>query len=275
MTGLFVQLSTLPPDPYLTDLIFHIRTRHPEIRDLAFTDVQPWDLGRLPDLAGFNVYVGAPPVPWYGPRPDTPTNLQQWMHHIAGVAGMLTPSYRWDQIYADQALAATHGWKVYVGSEVGIEVLGDHPAVRAGWEAYLIELHRRINRPTLWSPYAWDLWSSVSATRRTKVKAAMKTLVTNVKNYSQTAGLTRLDLQDGRGAQPSEPETDALNWYNLIKDCGAEVKINMELFASDLTPAPLEEIDRRRAFYATHNAPIGCCWEARDWLVPLHSNHPH
>lgn len=281
MTGLFVQLSTTPPGPYLQDLINHIRTRHPEIREAAFTDCQPWDLNRLDniDLSGLTVYVGAPPVPWWGPRPDTPLGLQPWMVPVAGAAGMLTPSYRWDQILVDEALAQqsiSRGWKIYVGSEIGIDALGDHPQLRQGWEAYLIELCRRLKGiRILWSPYAWDAWSTVTNVRRGRIQTAMRVLVDNVRNFSQTPGLGRIDLQDGRGAQPLEPETDAFNWYRLIKNCGSEVRINMELFASDLTPLPLEQIRTRRTFYAANSVPLGCSWEARYWLAPLYANHDH
>lgn len=281
MTGLFAQLSTLPPGSYLQELISHIRTRHPEISEVVFSDCQPWDLARLTvlDLAGLEVYVGAPPVPWYGPRPDTPTGLQPWMMPVAGAAGMLTGSYRWDQIHLDETLARTHGWNVYIGSEIGIDAIGDHPTLRQGWEAYLIEACHRLHslRPmsVLWSPYAWDAWSTVSTTRRTKIAAAAKTLIANTRTYSKTPGVGIVDLQDGRGAQPQEPETDAVNWFRLIKDCGAEVRINMELFTPNLTPLPLEEVHRRRQFYDTNGVPVGASWEARYWLVPLYSNHNH
>jgi hypothetical protein len=281
MTGLFIQLSTTPPGSYLQDLVAHVRLLHPELTDLAFADCQPWDIARLDplNLAGLNVYVGAPHIPWFGPRPDTPSGLQAWMLPVAGAAGMLTPSYRWGQIFADEALAqqtTARGWNVYIGSEVGIDALGDHPNLRAAWEAYLIEICKRVPGPKfLWSPYAWDAWATVSAFRRTRVQAAVKALVANVKVYSQTPGIGRIDLQDGRGAQPQEPASDATNWYRLIKDSGTTVKINMELFTPGLDPLPIDVMRARRSYYATQGVPVGCSWEARYWLVPLYANHNH
>jgi hypothetical protein len=281
MIGLFVQLSTTPPGPYLQDLISHIRSRHPELTDLAFADCQSWDLARLDalDLTGLTVYVGAPPIAWFGPRPDTPTGLQSWMLPVAGAAGMLTPSYRWDQIITDEVLAsqtAIRGWNVSIGSEIGIDALGDHPTIRAAWEAYLIELCRRVNGPRfLWSPYAWDAWATVSTSRRTRIQSAVKALVANIKIYSQTPGLTVIDLQDGRGAQPQEPASDATNWYRLIKDNGVPVRVNMELFTPELQPLPIDVMRNRLAYYAAQGVPLGCSWEARYWLAPLYANHDH
>ena len=270
MTGLFIQMST-SSCAVVAESVAHIRRHHPEIIELAFSDVQTWDIPCIEalDLDGLKVWVGAPPVPWYGPRWDTPTDLQPWMTPIAGVAGMLTPSYRWDQIFADEHLAAlirSRGWLPYIGSEVGVDALGDHVRLRQGWEAYLIETSRRLRAAEmLWSPYAWDLWSTVSATRRKNIAKAMSTLVGNVKLYSGTNGVTTIDLQDGRGAQPSEPETDAVNWYNLIKPCGAQVRVNMEWFTSDLQPQPIGEMLRRELFYHLNSVERGCDWERRYW----------
>lgn len=268
MQGLFIQLSTLPPN-YLPLLLSHL-SLHPEITELAFSDGQSWNIPTV----NRTCWLGSTWVPWQGPRPDTPSDLQPWMVQIAGVAGMQTPSYRWDQINLDLQLAQSlpQGWNWYVGQEVGIDALGDHPKLREGWEAYLIELCRRLHalRPgikVLWSPYAWDAWASVSIPRRAKIAAALKTLVNNVRYYSNTPGLTRIDLQDGRGVQ-IEPASDAVNWWNLIKGCGTEVKINAELFAQGLTPLPAEELDARLNFYKAQGVPVGCCWEARYWLLP-------
>ena len=286
MKGLFVQVSSLPTPNYLTELVTHIIQRHPEIREIVLSDVS---FSHVPSLLQLQplismtfdkMYVGAPPFPWYGPRPDTPTDLQGWMLPVGGAAGMLTPSYRWDSIYADEAIAAAlipQGWEWYIGSEIGIDALGDHPRIRQGWEAYLIELCRRLYAygatDVLWSPYAWDAWATVSTYRRGRVAVAMKTLVGNIKTYSGTLGVTGIDLQDSRGAQPQEPATDAVNWYRLIKGCGATVRINMELFTPYLTPEDKEVIAHRAAYYREEDVPVGCCWEARYWLVPMFANH--
>lgn len=275
MSGLFAQVSTLPPE-YLTHLAAHLQL-HPEIRQLALTDVRPWDWPAI-DGTGLHretetVFVGAPNVAWYGPRSDTPTDLQPWMIPVAGAAGMLTPSYRWDQIAADiecLRFASPRDCNLYVGQEVGIDALGDHPRLRQAWEAYLVELCRQAYAvipwvEILWSPYAWDLWSAVSPYRRGRVAAAVRTLISNVKTYSGTSGVTIVDLQDSRGAQPAEPETDAVNWYRLIKGCGAEVRINAEWFTADLQPQDKEVMAARLAYYAAQGVPVGCCWEARYW----------
>lgn len=281
MKGLFVQLSTTPPGSYLADLIQHLRVQHPEIRELAFSDVQPWAytwLDHLPLYPEFKVWVGAPPVPWYGPRPDTPPNLQPWMLPVAGAAGMLTPSYRWDQIHTDMALWAytrERGWNMYIGSEIGIDAIGDHPTLRQGWEAYLIEVIRQSSTSPLWSPYAWDAWATVSEYRRSRIRSALATMIRNIGYFTPRLNLASIDLQDGRGAQPTEPESDAVNWYRLVKDCGVQVRVNMELFAPDLTPLPIDVARQRRAYYSLMNVPLGCSWEARYWLAPLYANHDH
>lgn len=277
MTGLFVQLSTLPPN-YLPLLIQHLE-QHPEITELAFTDAQSWNIPN-PLPGGFVRvnYVGSPPVPWWGPRADTPTDLQEWMRYIPGVGGMLTPSYRWDQLTVDTYLMDTlppyAHW--YIGQEVGIDALGDHPRLRAAWEAYLIELCKRWyarfpNRYMLWSPYAWETWDSMSIARRNKIKDAFKILNQNVRYYSSTPGITHVDLQDGRGAQPAEPATDAVNWYNLIKGTTLgsvpKVRINAEFFSEGLMPLPKRVLDARLAYYAAADVPVGVCWEARYWLL--------
>lgn len=272
MTGLFVQLSTLPPN-YLPLLIQHLE-QHPEITELAFTDAQPWNIPNpLPSNNVRTNYVGSSPVPWWGPRWDTPTDLQPWMQYVPGVGGMLTPSYRWDQIGADTALMDVlppySHW--YIGQEVGIDALGDHPRLREAWEAYLIEICKRwyLRYPTrtvLWSPYAWDSWASVSVFRRTQISKAITTLRNNVKTYSGTPGITFLDLQDGRGAQPQEPASDAVFWYNLIRASG-KVRINAEFFGEGLKPLPKSELDSRLAYYKLAGVPVGVCWEARYWLL--------
>ena len=265
MSGFFV--SDLEPSTHT--IINHIDRRHPEVKELAFTDV---GYG-VPVVPGrFKKWAGAPWVRWSGPRWDTPTDLQSWMLPIAGVAGMLTPSYRWDQIIADENLARLllpRGFDFYISQEVGIDALGDHPRLAKAWEAYLVELCRRlytINQDisVLWSPYAWDLWDSVSKARRDKIKAAVSLLLTNVRNYSKTPGITTLDLQDGRGAQPNEPETDAVNWYDLIaRDPSVRFRINMEYFTPQLAAQPPEEMERRAKFYEERSVPIGCGWALR------------
>lgn len=270
MTGLFVQLSTLPPN-YLPLLLTHLNL-HPEMSEIAFTDAQPWNIPN-PLPSGKIIYVGSPWVPWWGPRADTPTDLQPWMLYVPGVGGMFTPSYRWDQLAVDQALfdflPPNTNW--YIGQEVGIDALGDHPRLREAWEAYLIEFCKRFyarfpTRQILWSPYAWDAWSTVSIYRRTQIASAMTTLRNNVKLYSKTPGITTIDLQDGRGAQPSEPASDAVYWYNLIRASG-KVRINAEFFTTGLTPLPKATLDARLAYYAAQGVPVGCCWEARYWLL--------
>ena len=284
MRGLFVPMRHIQPG-YLGQLVEHIDRHHPELTELALTDVTPWDWetiravtdGQLPTY-----YVGATEAPWFGPRADSPP-LQPWMHLIAGVAGMMTPSYRWQQIEIDTqawATAAGNGMDFYVRQEVGIDALGDHPALRAAWEAYLVELARRAaqwrSRPLiLWSPYAWDLWGTPAgaawSARRLRIQSAMSTLVANVRQYSglgQNLNLV-IDLQDGRGAQPAEPATDAANWYNLIKGCGANlVRVNAEWFKGDLTPQDPDVMADRLAMYQQLSIPVGVCWDATKWLLP-------
>ena len=285
--GLFASVATLPPG-YLRLLRRHIATHDPEVSELALTDIRPWD---WPDIdasgSGLEVvprtlYAGALEYPWLGPRADTPTDLQAWMVPVAGVGGMLTPSYRWDQIALDIEVwreAHRRGMAYYVRQEVGIDALGDHPRLRAAWEAYLVELVRRAltwdDHPTvLWSPYAWDLWGtppSIWSQRRGRIQAAISTLVRLVKHYSGAGNRLTLiiDLQDGRGAQPHEPALEALRWVNLIKDCGASaVRINAEWFQPDLTPQPAEVMRARLEEYAAGGVAVGCCWEARYWLLP-------
>ena len=266
MSGFFVSDLSLHQE-----IIGHIDRRHPLITELAFTDVG-FGVPIVP--ARFKKWAGAPWVRWAGPRYDTPTDLQSWMLPIAGVAGMLTPSYRWDQIIADTNLAKvilSRGFDFYISQEVGIDALGDHPRLRQAWEAFLVELCRRLYaiRPdveVLWSPYAWDLWSTVSPPRRNMIQAAVGHLLSNVRKYSQTPGITYVDLQDGRGAQPSEPETDAVNWYKLISSNSlAKYRINMEYFTPHFTAQPPEEMERREKFYKSNDVPIGCCWELRYW----------
>lgn len=283
MTGLFVQLSTLPPN-YLPALLDHLKL-HPEIKELAFTDAQPWQIPTgVPST--FKRYLGSTTVPWWGPRFDTPTDLQPWMLPVAGVGGMLTPSYRWDQLNNDMALFSQlpADWNWYIGQEVGVDALGDHPRLREAWEAYLIELCKRLyaQRPhikVLWSPYAWDAWNSVSVARRNKIKAAVDLLFKNVRDYSKTPGIATLDLQDGRGAQPLEPATDAVMWWNLLRALGRETRINAEFFSTGLTPLTRADLDARLAFYKHEGVTVGCCWEARYWLFPpsmvATANHSH
>ena len=244
MSGFFV---TEPMD------FGHIDRRHPEIQELVcFNEVYdvPWRMKK---------YLGARQVQWTGPRWDTPATVQSWMFNIPGVAGIQTPSYV-DQVVANDLatiISLPLDWHFYISLEVGIDVFGDHIAVRDAWKRYLNRLipQAKAFRPDvefLWSPYAWTLWSYVNSTQKTRIKTAMTQIA--------ATGITTIDLQDGRGAQPSEPETDAVNWYNLIKACGSKVRINMEYFTQYYTPQPPEEMFRREAYYASHNVPIGNCW---------------
>lgn len=267
MSGLFV--SDL--EPSTRTIINHIDRRHPEVKELAFTHVS-YGVPTIPSR--FKKWAGAPWVSWSGPRSDTPSDLQSWMLPIAGVAGMMTPSYRWDQIALDEYLGRLllpRGFDFYISQEVGIDALGDHPRLAKAWEAYLVELCRRlyaINQDisVLWSPYAWDLWASVSEARRHKIRVAVSVLLTNVRAYSKTPGITTLDLQDGRGAQPNEPETDAVHWYRLIaRDSNVRFRINMEYFTPHFEAQPPEEMERREKFYEANGVPIGCCWALRYW----------
>lgn len=186
---------------------------------------------------------------------------------------MLTPSYRWDQLRSDLEVARRHlsyGYQFYIAQEVDIVALGDHPKLTAAWEAYMIQACRNIYQVNpesqiLWSPYAWEEWKDVSAFRKARVKEALRILFWNVAVHSKTKGITTLDLQDGRGVQPAEPETDAVNWYNLIKDCGPRVRINMEYFTPTWQPQLPEEMTRRQSYYESKGVPIGNCWALRYW----------
>lgn len=269
MNGFFIAT------PVTEKFLSHLNLRHLEVQELAYTDLAPGQEITMPP-ARVKKYAGARLIPWSGPIGDTPP-LQDWMHPIPGVAGIQTPSYRALQLAADRAIAEIYlriNWHFYIRLEVGIDVLGDHPKVAQAWQQYLIDVCKMVHsiRPgaqILWSPYAWDLWDSVSATRRQKIAASLKTMMTQVKTLSGTPGITYLDLQDGRGAQPNEPETDAVNWYNLIKGCGPTVRINMEYFTykgnNQFVGNGAQEMNRRLAFYRLNNVPIGVCWEISYW----------
>lgn len=280
MRGVFASVSSLPPG-YLRLLRRHIAEHDPELSELVITDVRPWDWPEVDSgISALQTFVGAVEFPWLGPRPDTPP-LQPWMVNVAGVGGMLTPSYRWDQITLDLEawrLAAARGMGFYVRQEVGIDALGDHPTLRAAWEAYLVELVRRalelVPEPRiLWSPYAWDRWgtpASIWSARRNRIQMALSTLVRLVRHYSGAGHRLHLtiDLQDGRGAQPDEPASDAINWWRLIRECGAVVRVNAEWFTQELAPQDPEVMAARLELYEAEGIPVGCCWEARYWLLP-------
>lgn len=288
MKGLFVHLPSSPPD-FLSVLNAHLAHHDPGLRELVITDVRDWDWPTIDasPQAVTTLYIGATEIPWYGPRADTP-RLQPWMTSIAGVAGMLTPSYRWQQIEADTVIwtqAARRGLGFYVRQEVGLDAVGDHPYLKDAWEAYLIEMARRAAGfsfwPTLlWSPYIWEKWDSMTVARRAKLKAALTSIVKNVTAAvadpnnpwvvsSENRALTfTIDIQDGRGAQPDESQVEIVNWYNYLKDCGAKVRVNAELFKPDLTPLDTKTIIARLEYYKSQGVPVGCCWQAGYFLLP-------
>lgn len=259
-----------------------MRSHDPNLGEMVLTDVRSWDWPTIDSVTLHTItYAGATMVPWYGLRWDTPTNLQQWMIPVAGAAGMLTPSYRADQIALDLDVfryAAVRGLNFYVRQEIGIDAIGDHTRIRDAWITYLSDLCREAyklnpNAEVLWSPYAWDAWAIMTSTRKSKAASAMSRIVSQVKSLSGTKGVTIIDIQDGRGAQPTEPQTDAVNWYNLIKNCGAMVRLNAEWFKQNLTPQDKSAMEARLAYYANQNVPVGCCWEARYWLPRIWPNH--
>lgn len=298
MNGLFIQMSSLPPDPWFDKLLDHVALEHPEITELAFTDVSIHQQARLfgqPWLNGnrFKKFVGISNIPWTpDTRADQPNDLQDWMKPIAGVGGMLTPTYRWEQIQFEHAVAISflsykvQEWNWYIGQEVGLDAIGDHTRLKDAWQWYLTELCSRMHkivsgRDILWSPYAWDAWASMSTTRRIRAVVMTRNVLRSAAAVSKTPGVTMLDLQDGRGAQPTEPETDAVNWYNLMLVNGvpAKMRINMEYFKYNpklgYLPQSMEEMERRTNYYAANAVPIGNCWEARYWMAPMYLNHPH
>lgn len=297
MQGIFIQMASLPQDPYLDNLIHHVALRHPEITELVFSDASMHHQQRLfmnPLLNGsrFKKFVGITNVPWTPDiRFDQPV-MQDWMKPIAGVGGMMTPTYRWEQIGNEHSHAISwltykgQDWHWYIGQEVGLDAIGDHPNLKNVWEWYLTEICIRLHklapsRDILWSPYIWEAWGPMSESRRNRTVRITRDMLAIVKRASNTAGVTMLDLQDGRGAQPLEPETDAVNWYKLMIMNGtpAKLRINMEYFKYDETygymPQTLEEMDRRTKYYADNAVPIGNCWETRYWMVPMYYNHPH
>lgn len=291
MRGLFVPL----PEPaitrdYIGQLIDHISTDHPEMREITFWGA---DLRLLAekvvgqDLSHFeSVFVGAQEVPWFGARPDTPKNLQPWMRGISGVEGMQTASYRWDQIAADENLAKAHEWNWYITIEVGLDAIGDHPSLRSAWEAYLVETCRRLysirrTGKVLWSPYVWDGYDKMDTARRLRIRAALGTMTRNIRLYSQSPSISYIDIQDGQGQQPLEPPFEGIAWHKLLanSNAGGGVRINMELFSRNLNYADnfgaLEKvvIRGREETYKINGVPVGNCWAAWHWLIPYYVNH--
>ena len=262
-----------------------------------------------------NVFVGPTQLdlsslPWKS-QPDFPQDLEPWCGDSPYCGGIMTPSWRWDNIeanreaaeiflaytdYAYPGIRANVQW--YVTYEAYFDWLGDNSyseSVHTAYSAYLLEMVRAYNqalqyagepaasssRAVLWSPAYENSYYSHSLGELNQIRDNMRYMFQNVQTMAASEGIARgvdwLDMQDKLGQTECfsiECYSGVKNWYDFLSTVNfdhfsfASLRVNMELFSSNVPTPDLNEHMARENFYEANGIPIGASWELRFWSGP-------
>jgi hypothetical protein len=262
-----------------------------------------------------NVFVGPTQldvgrIPWKT-RPDFPQDLEPWCADSPYCGGILTASWRWDNIRANREAAdlflgfvdlhypgvrANINW--YVTYEAYFDWLGDNTysdSVRTAYSAYLLEMVRVYNqalqyagepaasssRAVLWSPAYESPYFSHSPAELNHIRDNLRYMFDDVQNTAAGEGIGRgvdwLDMQDKLGQTDCfsvECYVGVKHWYDFLASVNspefsfASLRVNMELFSSNLPGPDINEHMARQNFYEANGIPIGASWELRFWSGP-------
>ena len=262
-----------------------------------------------------NVFVGPTQLdvgqlPWKA-RPDFPQNLEPWCADSPYCGGILTNSWRWDNIAANREAAdvflgfvdlhypgvrANLNW--YVTYEAYFDWFGDNTysdSVRTAYSAYLLEMVRAYNqalqyagepaasssRAVLWSPAYESSYFSHSPLELNRIRDNLRYMFHDIQRTATGEGIGRgvdwLDMQDKLGQTECfsvECYVGVKHWYDFLTSVNfpefsfASLRVNMELFSSNLPGPDVNEHMARQDFYEANGIPIGASWELRFWSGP-------
>ena len=262
-----------------------------------------------------NVFVGPTQLdvgqlPWKA-RPDFPQNLEPWCADSPYCGGILTNSWRWDNIAANREAAdvflgfvdlhypgvrANLNW--YVTYEAYFDWFGDNTysdSVRTAYSAYLLEMVRAYNqalryagepaasssRAVLWSPAYESSYFSHSPLELNRIRDNLRYMFHDIQRTAAGEGIGRgvdwLDMQDKLGQTECfsvECYVGVKDWYDFLTSVNfpefsfASLRVNMELFSSNLPGPDFNEHKARQDFYEANGIPIGASWELRFWSGP-------
>jgi len=275
--SLFIQVAWFNPSD-LREQLEHVRQEHKDrtkddyIYNVVLDEIgNPYTLSSnltiiAPYLPGGNrktfdnVFVGSSYIPYQGEGSPY-------------LDGMLSATHRWLNLRVQKDLWARFkrqfpqlNFHFYINHE-GVLDYFDIPAVRAGYEAYLIQSVRDSHdvvpdRAVLWSP---AVWSGVGLTRPEElgVAATFRNVERWAKAYGHYGGVKWLHLQDmmGRGRK-NVTKYDVRQWYNELDRVydWDSLRVNMEMF--NQTP---EEVQAREDWYESQGMAVGASWELRHW----------
>jgi hypothetical protein len=262
-----------------------------------------------------NVFVGPTQLdvgqlPWKA-RPDFPQNLEPWCADSPYCGGILTNSWRWDNIAANREAAdvflgfvdlhypgvrANLNW--YVTYEAYFDWFGNNTysdSVRTAYSAYLLEMVRAYNqalryagepaasssRAVLWSPAYESSYFSHSPLELNRIRDNLRYMFHDIQRTAAGEGIGRgvdwLDMQDKLGQTECfsvECYVGVKDWYDFLTSVNfpefsfASLRVNMELFSSNLPGPDVNEHKARQDFYEANGIPIGASWELRFWSGP-------
>ncbi|MGH8872173.1 MAG: hypothetical protein ACRDWS_09380 [Acidimicrobiia bacterium] len=204
-----------------------------------------------------NVFVGpAQPdlssLPWRS-RPDFPQNLEPWCADSPYCGGILTPSWRWDNVDANRRAAdfflafadiyypgvrANIHW--YVTYEAYFDWLGDNDyseSVRSAYSAYLLEMVRTYHhalidagepaatssRAVLWSPAYENSYYSHSLQELNHIRDNLRYMFQTIETSAAAEGIAQgvdwFDMQDKLGQTDCfsiECYLGVKQWYDFL-----------------------------------------------------------
>lgn len=262
-----------------------------------------------------NVFIGPTQLdptgqPWKS-RPDFPGGLASWCGDSLYCGGILTTSWRWDNIEAnrkaaDQFLAFVDlhfpgvrerlNW--YITYEGYFDWLGGNrysDSISSAYSAYMLEMVKVFNqalqyageppetssRVVLWSPAYANSYYTHSQLQLNNIRDNLRTVFHNVQTMAAGEGIARgvdwLDMQDKLGQTDCfsvECYSGVKHWYDFLTTVDfehfsfASLRVNMELFSTNIPGPDLNEHMARQNFYEAHGIPIGASWELRFWNGP-------
>jgi hypothetical protein len=155
--------------------------------------------------------------------------------------------------------------------------------VRAYSEAlrYAGEPPETSSRVVLWSPAYANTYHSHSQIQLNNIRDNLRTVFHNVQTMAAGEGITRgvdwLDMQDKVGQTDCfsvDCYTEVKRWYDFLTTVNfdqfsfASLRVNMELFSTNIPGPDLNEHMARQDFYEANGIPIGASWELRFWNGP-------
>jgi hypothetical protein len=168
-------------------------------------------------------------------------------------------------------------------------------SVRTAYSAYLLEMVRAYNqalryagepaasssRAVLWSPAYESSYFSHSPLELNRIRDNLRYMFHDVQRTAEGEGIGRgvdwLDMQDKLGQTECfsvECYVGVKHWYDFLTSVNfpefsfASLRVNMELFSSNLPGPDVNEHRARQDFYEANGIPIGASWELRFWSGP-------